>query len=159
MVEGAKMKYFTKEYIELCKDKKVQELRPDIKCGDYCINIERSHMFLNTEDYEPGRKEYRNNLTWLPTGDQLDEEIVKICEKKTIIPKPNIDGYSISYHFDMFFDKEKKYYNAKIICFKEFDKGGLKSGALDRTIEFTDTNPLIAKILLLIQLLEQKWPK
>lgn len=118
---------FTKDYIELCKCKEVQELRPDIKCGDYCVNTERNHMFLNTEDYEPGRKEYRNNLIWLPSGDNLDEEIIKICKEK------KWDYYSI-------YDCSNKHYTEIKQTYRV-------------VYSKNDTNPLICKLKLLLQLL------
>ena len=122
------MNKFTPEYIELCKNEKVQGLRPILNVGDYNVDI-YGIFELNIRAYNPDGvdNEIRKAKTWLPTGDQLDEEIVKICKKN-------------KYFYDFKYDSFCEHY----YCF---------SGEHHRT--FTDNiNPLIAKIKLLIQLSE-----
>jgi len=94
-------KYFTEEYMELCKNEKIRKLKLVPQCGDW----------------------------YFPSGDQLDGEIAKICDKN-----PNTDYY-------------KFYYDT----YCSYEVMTLKGGP------FKSKNPLVAKIKLLIQLLEAKW--
>jgi len=113
---------FTKEYIELCKDKRVQELRPELERGDWYELHGLIFLLANLHGS-------RQKITWLPTGDQLDEEIIKIA------------------------DKHNAEYGAIRLKAK---KWRVFYGCYVRTENFEHDNPLIAKIKLLLQLLNTK---
>ena len=114
---------FNKEYIELCKCTEIQELRPILQRGDWATIAKFEPIWFGSE--------YLNkDYTWLPTGDQLDEEIVKIC-------KENEFEYRIDCGFTNDFATAVEVYN--------FEEKIME-------IELWDDNPLIAKIKLLIQL-------
>lgn len=147
----------SKEYIELCKNEKVQGLRPELRTYDYyyfyypCINKEAppaTGVSIVIEEY-PGQSyefnKQRNNNYWLPTGDQLDEEIVKIID--SISDEGNR-------HFEFnYLPLNKTFYCAfhyDICCENNEDYKG------NPIIELWDTNPLIAKIKLLISLLDKE---
>ena len=129
------MNNFTKEYIELCKCKEVQELRPKLKHGDWYF---LKAIISGVED-EPRDGEAllygftylrdRENIIWLPTGDQLDEEIIKICT-----------GKEWDYYFIYDWNPEKYYseikQNYRVVY------------------SYNDTNPLIARLKLLLQLMQ-----
>ena len=127
------MNNFTKEYIELCKNEKVQWLRPKFEYGDWIF-----HKFIpihsprttTLKDYGGDsvyENKFRDEFIWLPTGDQLDDEIVKICKE---------NGW---YIFEYLGDYMNRVY--------DYDKSIQIEWA-------SDDNPLIAKIKLLIKLLE-----
>ena len=129
---------FTKDYIELCKDKRIQELRSELKNFDYCIVIETKNIGLY-KDFKmiaclPTDKGFhsinREMFLFLPNGDQLDEEIIKIC-------KENMWGYETIFEYQTYYLK----------VFEIDDR------ANDITNNVCNDNPLIAKIKLLIQLL------
>lgn len=110
-----------KEYIELCKNKKIQGLRPELNYGDWYIADEQ-------EEYRVYTGRLFSRYDWLPTSGQLDEEIVKFCT--------NNYWYNLNY-----------------------DTGGYSAeyGRDDITdYRFVTINPLIAKIKLLIKLLESE---
>ena len=132
------MMNFTKEYIELCKDKKIQKLRAKIKFGDWIAYKEDKSLFSIFTDQREDDDEWdtfsemqerlRKDRTWLPTGDQLDEEIIKtISQYRHYV-------YACSYYF------ENKIYSVII------------DGSILR--EYSDTNPLICKLKLLLELLK-----
>ena len=123
---------FTKEYIELCKNEKIQGLRKVLlKYGDWYSN-EYDSIFL----VHGGLSD--SNKIWLPTGDQLDEEIVKICKEK---------NHNIRMHYIKEGDYHSGYWDIGYYYSADFD--------IPLYVE-ANTNPLIAKIKLLIQLLEVK---
>jgi hypothetical protein len=126
---------FSKEYIELCKCKKVQELRKDLAIGDWVYYVYSNEIHLVNPDWHFGIFELNNDEIWLPTGDQLDQEIVKICKEK--------DGSS--YQFDYSYRKCPNRFFIPYVATVE---------SRGNRFEFKDTNPLIAKIKLLISLLE-----
>lgn len=101
---------FAKEYIDLCKNDKVQGLRKKLEVGDWIF----SHKMEKAVDHEEAKGlfivmdyrkdmamywlgmdiiesdcdedtlygesrtwDYRNDLIWLPTGDQLDQHIIE----------------------------------------------------------------------------------
>lgn len=116
---------FTKEYIELCKCKEIQGLRNKFHRGDW-------YRYPNGKTYRLIDKwqlsEYdRNRVIWLPTGDNLDEEIVKICKPKR-------------WMYQFWYEDSFDYHALKIDARKDIDT------------EYVSDNPLIAKIKLLIQL-------
>jgi len=119
---------FTKEYRELCNNEKIQGLKSKLKYGDWFAEND-SRGYVGIVENEVRHNEFlyqdRNSIYWLPTGDQLDEEIVKICKEKKWT-------YRITY---------TKVCIAYIIQ--------------DSHYSTSDTNPLIAKIKLLIKLLEE----
>jgi len=125
-------KYFTKEYIKECNCKKIQELKIKSehgwKLGDwYTRPTFGKRLYLVIEDI--GWR--TNDEIWLPTGDQLDEEIVKICIEKQYRIYPEIGiGKPTCYRFTVTFKNEKVAYSLS-------------------------NNPLIAKIKLLKELLNE----
>ena len=80
-------------------------------------------------------------IIWLPTGDQLDEEIIKRIKAKEKISKI----YSFTYEIYPSVEKQI-YYVAKASFFDHKEDWS--------RIEMKSTNPLIAKIKLLKQLLK-----
>ncbi len=129
------MNNFTPEYTELCKDKRVQGLREILLFGDkYCLkngkNIDVMGKFMEID------KQIRKQAyLWLPTGDQLDEEIVRIS-------KGLLDGYyAVTFDTDSGYD----YWDISLTNYSRII-----------TYEFRHDNPLIAKLNLLIKLLEEK---
>jgi len=120
--------YFTKEYIELAKDKRIQGLRAtveDLKMGDYFYDISIQHNPI----FIIGRNDKawcRPEITWLPTGDQLDGAIVKL----------NPD-YSCRHFYSTSKSMWLWYATTNI----------------EPYIIFENTNPLIARINLLLQLI------
>lgn len=133
------MNNFTPEYIELCKDNRVQDLISGVHAGDwYCMECALQEngykIYGNLED----RDWEVDDEIWLPTGDQLDENIIKIMTEKSLQVKDNTFSYNcgVSFHNGMV-----SQYEAEVRDYK--------SG-----LGFLDTNPLIAKIKLLIVLLK-----
>jgi hypothetical protein len=124
---------FTKGYIDLCKFKEIQRLRPKLEKGDWYVDMDyymkEKEIMLYDYDFEVNREP----LIWLPIGDNLDAEIVKIC-------KENKWCYS--------------YFCVASDTF--FSISAQKSDSGRNDITFENTNPLIAKIHLLIKLLEEK---
>jgi hypothetical protein len=125
---------FTKEYIELCKNEKVQGLKSKLKYGDWFAEND-SRGYVGIVENEVRHNEFlyqdRNSIYWLPTGDQLDEEIVKICREK------GTREYCYSTKFYPNSVSVKAKINNDIYDYHE------------------GNNPLIAKIKLLIKLLEE----
>lgn len=144
---------YTKEFIELAKNKRVQELRPEPNLiqGDWVFNNFRKDIsFINyiclvgstTLNYGLYSKNYagigttdpisqtREDLIWLPTGDQLDEEIIKRLNEHEF--------------YEVYFEPN--------ICIVSYDSEDLDF----KKITFSNPNSLIAKIKLLIALLEEK---
>lgn len=117
---------FTKEYIKEADCEEIQGLRQG--------RLYRGDWFIQ----EGGYPEVMNNdcflgmgNIWLPTGDQLDEEIVKICKEK-------------EYFYEAIFVPTSKNYCMEVST--------LGQHLVNREY---DTNPLIAKIKLLKQLKEE----
>lgn len=113
---------FSKEYINECDCPEIQGLKNGkIDKGDWWVeeggmpDTARNECFL------------RSGILWLPTGDQLDEEIVKICEDSN----GSYDTY---------------YKNKSLIVFYN-DEG--------KSITQDNPDPLIAKIKLLKELLNE----
>ena len=137
-------KYFTKEYIKECKAEEIQIIRRQIRYeeglsyqkfyeGDYRYfedAPQKDNIVLITKD-----ELWQVNVHyWLPTGDQLDEEIAKICEDKevdyTFTFNPLGWGCIIETHDLSTSDEAENEYT------------------------FQDDNPLICKIKLLKELLK-----
>jgi hypothetical protein len=121
------MMNFTKEYIELCMNEKIQGLRPTTSHGDWFYGEKRCPQVtkLNGTKF--------SGCIWLPLSHQLDEEIIKICKEK---------GYT--------------YFNYYAYC-DDYDFVGEITNPNELTTNYlkeVNTNPLIAKIKLLLQLLE-----
>lgn len=135
-------KYFTKEYIKECDCKEIQELRPEIlDIGDWCFSPHTNKIFLFDEAFAHffDRKGTRT-IIWLPTGDQVEEEIVKIIDKNK--------------NLDYKFTRQgmvKKYY-------AEITDYSIHSGKDGYYIVHSENslNPYIAKIKLLKKLLKVK---
>lgn len=157
--------YFAPGYISLCKNEKVQGLRPKLEHGDWveasgerdikCVML--IHLVTqgtkkdgNAYDADDGiclgQGGYRNIFTWLPTGDQLDDEIVKICKERKSMSIVYQIHTTISLHEEL----PDGFYIRHYATINE-EKEYLKSYDLYYTNDF---NPLIAKISLLIKLLE-----
>ena len=125
------MKYFTKEYIKECDCGEIQKLR-DFIIGNWCsVDGEIELLFANSLQFIPAEAK----ILWLPTGDDLDLEIVKIM-KNNYNGKELLD-YQAGFEFD-----EDKYFVAIVGEFSKFQK-------------IENFNPLIAKIKLLKQLLKE----
>ena len=142
------MKNFTKEYIKECDCYNIQILKPVIenyewvsekknKKSSKAIRViasfnEDLNFFVNGKN--------RANYIWLPTGDQLDEEIEKICKKKSA-------SYKSDFYLSVPNNDKGEFYQTPnfrwihIYCVED--------------IEHTHTNPLIAKIKLLKELLNE----
>jgi hypothetical protein len=120
---------FTKEYIKECDCPEIQELLDDlIEKGSYYL--ERNSGYVNLANHYTDNE---GNI-WLPTGDQLDEEIVKICEAKFKSP-----WYEIR-HSGLGWDVVIEHY-----------KNNMPVRIYDGNL-----NPLIAKIKLLKALLKEE---
>ena len=127
------IKYFTKEYIKECDCEEIRGLRPELNYGDWYRYS--GEIFIVRPSFEFSNKEVRNMFTWLPTGSQLDEEIMGICQTRG-------GGY---YEFNY---QHRKYPNK--YCF-DFESKAELSG---KEFNVKDSNPLIAKIKLLKELLK-----
>ncbi len=116
------MTNFTKDYIELAKDKRIQGLRAEWQMGDF--------MYYSDGTIDVMHPKLDNGTPiWLPRGDDLDREICKICD--------NYWSYKTE-HFLTWYTSVSKH-----TCYSE------------EIIYITNNvNPLIAKIKLLLQLLE-----
>ena len=133
---------FSKDYIELCKNPKVQGLRKELETDDRFIDkafykyLNRVYTYeLNAPPLLHDVNENREKIIWLPCSDQLDDEIVKICR-----------GKKWAYCFRLVnMPDEYKDYEVYI-----------NDSDCDRYEYFNETNPLIAKIKLLIALLEEE---
>lgn len=122
---------FSKEYIELCKNKKIQELRPKLQKGDWVIwNNDVKEITVVCELFLPKPEDLKLYI-WLPTTEQLDEEIIKICKE---------NNYCYYFHF---------------IAYAPLDSVYKASILQIENLEMRDSNPLICKIKLLIKLLEE----
>ena len=115
-------KYFTNEYIELCKSKKVQNL---------WLNHYPEHCYLENNH------ESMESLIWLPDSDDLDDKIFKILENWS-------KEEDIEYSFEVSF------IDNKMTAFR------LTIENEDNVQGEVNTNPLVAKIKTLIDLLEAK---
>jgi len=133
--------YFTKEYVDLVKNKKVQGLRPELKPGDYLLDEDGDVLLvcMAKDGYYfsfSGERlifSSKDNVTYIPDDKFLDKEILKICAEK--------DYY---YQVD--------YPNRSSICLVDASSFHPMSFASI----FKDANSLIAKIKLLIALLERE---
>ena len=122
------MNNFTKSYIREADCREIQGLRSvfeahDWYCQPSCFNIPYTLSHGAMIDKEVRGKDY----IWLPTGDQLDEEIVKICKKKQW-------DYRADYNYSK---------NEFSIYIKQL------------WWNYREDNPLIAKIRLLKQLIKE----
>ena len=100
---------FTKEFIELAKDKRIQELRPELQLGDWYYMTVAEEFILVDEGWFEDCKKLFNNEIWLPTGDQLTREILKRCYTYNLnlecfsehyCKKPNCQKWGISIEAD-----------------------------------------------------------
>ena len=131
---------FSKEYIKECDCPEIQGLRPKMfLCEEY---VNRDGVQIQSVDklsYKTINKpHYRKYLIWLPTGDQLDEQIVKIFAEWSK------DGEDLNYSFSVSFSE------GYISSYEAYTNNR------DCCRSFLHDNPLIAKIKLLKQLLEEK---
>ena len=119
---------FTKDYIELAKDKRIQELKSTTSHGDWFCGEKRCPQVTKLNGTKFG------DCIWLPTGDQLDEEIVRICK--------TVDGGGFIFDYGY-----RKYPN------KFYKSFSVKVGIGGKEFKVEDDNPLIAKLKLLLELL------
>jgi len=125
-------KYFTKEYIKECDCPEIQELRrKGLEYGDWFWSSIHVGIYY---------KEDPELFFFLPTGDQLDEEIVKICKKK---------NYTFKSDFYLALPKSKNHKEFYEITYFKW----LHSYCVNN-IKYTHTNPYLAKIKLLKELLK-----
>ena len=122
---------FTKEYIKECDCKEIQGLRKYIEHGSWLFEEDKK-VHLQFTHYTFPIEETRNKYIWLPTGDQLDDEIVKYIEDE--------DGY-----YKFYYDRGAGYIT-EIVC----------SWDSEKDITAQSINPLIAKIKLLKSLLKEQ---
>lgn len=120
---------FTKEYIQECDCKEIQDIKPNLlQKGDWysCSGI------IDVSGIEQDKL---NVTRWLPLSHQLDDEIVKIVDEK-------------DYWYEVTYDA-----NCYYLC-----RVGLRDSNLNDKIiaEGDDQNPLIAKIKILKQLLKEE---
>jgi hypothetical protein len=124
---------FTKEYIKECDCREIQELLDDlIEKGSYYL--ERNSGYVNLSNHYIDNE---GNI-WLPTGDQLDQEIVKFVKQNKKYWR-----YSISFQVD---NSGKDSYFAAM---HSLDENGPEHYE-------NESNPLIAKIKLLKALLKEE---
>ena len=125
------MSNFTKEYIKECDCKEIQGLRENFQEGDWVWARNIKEFLLINKDVE---LDNCGPCIWLPTGDDLDREIVKIVG--------NDDKSFYQFYYEhTYADYYKATFNTTATGFKP--------------INHVSTNPLIAKILLLKQLLKE----
>ncbi|MDD5013819.1 MAG: hypothetical protein PHW73_01790 [Atribacterota bacterium] len=130
------MNNFTKEYIREADCKEIQGLRPKYFRGDAVYFRGDSTWKPSVEFVGALWTAWNNgdeNSFWLPSGDQLDEEIVKICDK--------LKAY---YVMQYSFREDEWLWTATV------------NQEHKSTIIGHDNNPLIAKIKLLKKLLKEK---
>jgi len=141
------IKYFTKKYIKECKAEEIQIIRRQIRYeeglsyqqfyeGDYRYYEDapqKDNIVLVKKD-----ELWQVNVHyWLPIGDQLDEEIVKICKEKEDIKNDFL--YDVNF-------AGKKY--LAVVYGKD------RYGGDEQIAKGFNINPLIAKIKLLKELLK-----
>jgi hypothetical protein len=134
---------FTKEYIELAKNEMIQKLRPEYQHGDWLIgeSYGKPLIFLADElvKITSPKVEFKKLKTWwLPIGDNLDKEIIKICKERSK------NGEDLSYDFGVSFSGG---------CISQYEAD---ISDRDCRLQELNDNPLIAKILLLIKLLKEE---
>ncbi len=141
------MNNFTKEYIKECDYESIQGLRKQgLKNFDFYIerfNVKGNRyneikvMTLSGNYESVGRL---GGELYLPTGDNLDDEIVKICSK---IEK--FHEYSISFYYNKGMPNNTN-------CHCQLERWSKSGKAL--WISEINPNPLIAKIILLKRLIK-----
>lgn len=132
---------FTKQYIDLCKNPKLQGLRKEIQADDWIYaDFSKTYHFVYMADIPNSQ---RDKVYWLPTGDQLDDEIVKICRKK----------FGRYFQYEMCFITTEWY--GSISYWKESEEYMKDCQKLRYAIQIKE-NPLIAKLKLLLSLLESE---
>jgi len=132
------MNDFSKEYVELCKNDKVQKICPvsPFFDGSYAGTVDGLPGILRGHGeyvfYDEVENSNYKTPVWLPQSHDLDAEIVKICNNKGAIYKTYFDGHmsNLRWWVSIRID-DSNYYLSE-----------------------NDNNPLIAKISLLLKLLE-----
>lgn len=124
---------FSEEYIKECDCPEIQGLRKTIEYADWFYNKELGICVTKCIHF----KIDRDNAVWLPTSGQLDEEIVKICKK-----------INCDYQIGTCTKPDYGWWG-------QINSRDLEDPEDIILIEVA-TNPLIAKIRLLKQLLEEK---
>jgi len=133
------MKYFIKEYIKECDCGEIQGLRK-IRVGVTSTGLVYGDWYFKKKirlNARTGTTEFMF-ITWLPTGDQLDNEIVRGCRK--------LYKY---FSYQVNFEEDGSCSVWLINCRKKnLDDKGIGE-------YFFNSNPLIAKIKLLKALLKE----
>jgi len=126
---------FDKEYISEADCPEIQGLRKWLELGDWiAYKPDNKEICLITRDnsmddyFSEVDRNLRDDRIWLPTGDQLDDEIIKVCKEKDYY------NYSWLWHQNSLF----------VVTYE--DRNG-------DNYPFRDRNSLIAKIKLLKELL------
>jgi len=132
------IKYFTKEYIKECDCEEIQRLRKKLKWEEDWYDYMKDAYFHNNEFFNPNK--VRSQCIYLPTGDQLDEEIEKICKDKKL------------YYGEMYFGDESS--NSSFSYLADVSTPAGYTGKSIDIIE-QNNNPYIAKIKLLKELLKE----
>jgi hypothetical protein len=126
---------FTKDYISLCKNEKVQGLRPEFYTGDVIYMSYVNQWQIVSYDIDKTKSLPRfEGWVWLPTGDQLDQHIIEQLD----------DGSDYTFIYTNF-SKEAGHYNAIV-----YEGGEVKEQII------YEENPLICKLKLLISLLKEE---
>lgn len=136
---------FTKEYVELCKNNKIQRLKKKLEYGDW-VFCDMSSEFLEDGLIQitgPIPKFNSKIFTWLLTSEQLDYEILNICRKK----------FNDNFQYEIGFITSKWY--GTIRYWKEYEEY-MKDNELMRYATEINEDPLICKLRLLITLLREE---
>ena len=115
---------FDKEYISEADCPEIQNLREELKHGDWTYYGGNEHIVVCDSPIK--FREF-----WVPTGDQLDDEIVKIM-------KTDDDCYTL---YEVLYSTEYKY------------SASITNEEGENIIAVKNANPLLAKIKLLKELL------
>ena len=127
-------KHFTKEYIKECDCKEIQGLRKELQVGDWYVFADSISIYKTIYLANETIERFGESQIWLPTGDQLDEEIVKICKER----------------FYCSYESLWQYYINNPDCYY----AGIRNEDDNLYYPNRNSNPLIAKILLLKELLK-----
>ncbi len=140
---------FSKEYIKECDCEEIQGLVDELNFNyfayrnlKYNKGVYKVYNHYMKDVIEFNRN--RNEIIYLPTGDQLDNEIVKICREKELY-------YSMTYFGDAVKDRGELFYIFNVSTpVRTIEK---QKDDIDLTQQ--NNSPLIPKIKLLKALLKE----
>lgn len=123
---------FTKDYISLCKNDKVQGLRPEFYLNEWFYDVEMNAVICNVESFK------KHKLFWLPETKQVD---TIICDRLSNMSR---DGEDLTYEITV-----------------SFSEGSMSAwqvvvGNRDSYHEELNVDLNLAKLKLLISLLEEE---